>query len=406
MRQDIKEEVHFYIMNDIQPNFAKLARQFNCDPRTAKRYYEMGLNPPEKTDKNKRPSKLDPFKDIITDKLELGCTAMAIFKFIQKKGFDGGYTIVREFCQKHKLEKTRKATIRVETNPGVAGQVDWKEDMVLHDKFGNSYKFNLFLYVLHYSKLKYISLTWDRKQDTLFKCLNEAFDETGGVPQEIWFDNMRTVVNQSRTQHRKVIFNERFYGFSKDAGFQPIACRAYRPQTKGTVESLAKFVERLKPYDYEFYDAVELISLVNNLNFELNYQEISQATWERPIEKWEKQEKEHLRPLNEQLLRPYFESDISRIVTNESMVNFRKCKYSVPVKYIGCEVEIETDIDDQNIQIYYNGELIQSHQITDNHLNYHPNDMFEILKSDVMKYKKDEEIQEYITNTLSQYDDV
>ncbi|MGT2334164.1 hypothetical protein ACVPOY_14190 [Staphylococcus aureus] len=35
---------------------------------------------------------------------------------------------------------------------------------------------------------------------------------------------------------------------------------------KGSVESLAKFVEqRLRPYDYEFYDAVELIGLVNDL---------------------------------------------------------------------------------------------------------------------------------------------
>ncbi|MGT2333829.1 hypothetical protein ACVPOY_08240 [Staphylococcus aureus] len=30
-------------------------------------------------------------------------------------------------------------------------------------------------------------------------------------------------------------------------------------ETKGSVESLAKFVEqRLRPYDYEFYDAAEL----------------------------------------------------------------------------------------------------------------------------------------------------
>ncbi|WP_267814512.1 hypothetical protein [Staphylococcus aureus] len=70
---------------------------------------------------------------------------------------------------------------------------------------------------------------------------------------------------------KKVVFNNLFYQFSKDANFEPIACRPYRPQTKGSVESLAKFVEqRLRPYDYEFYDAVELIGLVWYVNIFLD----------------------------------------------------------------------------------------------------------------------------------------
>ncbi|WP_438326815.1 hypothetical protein [Staphylococcus pseudintermedius] len=78
---------------------------------------------------------------------------MTIYKYITKKG-----------------KEIKKATIRVETRPGIAAQVDWKEDMVMHDKFGKRYQFNIFLYVLHYSKMKYITLTWDRKQDTLDLC--------------------------------------------------------------------------------------------------------------------------------------------------------------------------------------------------------------------------------------------
>ncbi|MGT2334021.1 hypothetical protein ACVPOY_11850 [Staphylococcus aureus] len=33
----------------------------------------------------------------------------------------------------------------------------------------------------------------------------------------------------------KVVFNNLFYQFSKDANFEPIACIPYRPQTKGSV---------------------------------------------------------------------------------------------------------------------------------------------------------------------------
>lgn len=398
-------------MKGIKPNYAELGRQYNCDPRTVKKYYEAGkeneLERLKKRQQTKKASKLDPFKEIIDEKIELGCTAMAIFKYIEKKGYEGKYTILREYCKNKKQNETKKATIRVETNPGIAAQVDWKEDMMMHDKFGRTYQFNIFLYVLHYSKMKYITLTWDRKQDTLFECLKEAFEYTEGVPKEIWFDNMRTVVDRPRTQYKKVVFNNLFYQFSKDANFEPIACRPYRPQTKGSVESLAKFVEqRLRPYDYEFYDAVELIGLVNDLCHELNHLEISQATEQRPIDVFNFEEKEHLNSFNAKLLDTYIEDECIRIVSKESMINFRKCKYSVPTKYIGEEVQVRFNNSTDELLIYFDGELIRRHNLSERKFNYIVEDMSEILKSDVFKHKDDEEILTYIENSLLLYDEI
>lgn len=398
-------------MKGIKPNYAELGRQYNCDPRTVKKYYEAGkeneLERLKKRQQTMKASKLDPFKDIIDEKIELGCTAMAIFKYIEKKGYEGKYTILREYCKNKKQNETKKATIRVETNPGIAAQVDWKEDMIMHDKFGRTYQFNIFLYVLHYSKMKYITLTWDRKQDTLFECLKDAFEYTEGVPKEIWFDNMRTVVDRPRTQFRKVVFNYLFYQFSKDANFEPIACRPYRPQTKGSVESLAKFVEqRLRPYDYEFYDAVELIGLVNDLCHELNHIEISQATEQRPIDVFNLGEKEHLNSFNAKLLETYIEDECIRIVSKESMINFRKGKYSVPTKYIGEEVQVIFNNSTDELLIYFDGELIRRHDLSERKLNYFIEDKIEILKSDVFKHKDDEEILTYIEKSLLLYDEI
>lgn len=398
-------------MKGIKPNYAELGRQYNCDPRTVKKYYEAGkeneLERLKKRQQNKKASKLDPFKEIINKKIELGCTAMAIFKYIEEKGYEGKYTILREYCKNKKQNETKKATIRVETNPGIAAQVDWKEDMVMHDKFGRTYQFNIFLYVLHYSKMKYITLTWDRKQDTLFECLKDAFEYTEGVPKEIWFDNMRTVVDRPRTQYKKVVFNNLFYQFSKDANFEPIACRPYRPQTKGSVESLAKFVEqRLRPYDYEFYDAVELIELVDDLCHELNHLEISQATEQRPIDVFNYEEKEHLNFFNAKLLDTYIENECIRIVSKEPMINFRKGKYSVPTKYIGEEVQVIFNNSTDELLIYYDGELIRRHNLSERKFNYIVEDMSEILKSDVFKHKDDKEILTYIENSLLLYDEI
>ncbi|EME7183993.1 IS21 family transposase [Enterococcus faecium] len=404
MRKDIREGVMIYVINEIKPNYAALAKQYDCDYRTVKHAYEEAQvkesKPPER---KKRPSKLDPYREIIQDKIKDQCSAYSIFKFIEHKGFGGSYSLVKTYCRQIKQAKVHKATVRVEHSPGLSAQVDWKEDMRLISNQGEIFEFNIFLYVLPYSKKKYVTLTFDRKQDTLFECLDVAFYQTGGVPKEIWFDNMKTVVDHSRSQFSKPHFNKRFYAFSKDAGFTPIACRPFRPQTKGCVEALARTVDRLRVYNHEFYDAVELCHLVNNLCVELN-NEVSQSTDQTPDERWQTNEKEHLHPYQKNLLNPYFEDFIRRKVTKEAMVIFRKCRYSVAPRYIGKEVEIELSDKEDQVQIYYNGELIRSHPLTTKQLNYHEEDYFQILKSDVMSHKEDDEIRAYTRESLKQYD--
>lgn len=59
--------------------------------------------------------------------------------------------------------------------------------------------------------MKYLELTFDRTQPTVFQCLANAFEYCGnGVPQEIWFDNMKNVVDHSKSQFAQTVFNEKF----------------------------------------------------------------------------------------------------------------------------------------------------------------------------------------------------
>lgn len=407
MRRDLREGVTIYVTENIKPNFAEIARQYNVDYRTVKKAYEeakAGLEG-RPSGRPKRPSLLDPFKQTIDSKLELNCSAASIFKFIQKKGFTGSYTLVKDYCRQTRRERVKKATIRIEHSPGLSAQVDWKEEMALVSSEGELFKFNIFLYVLPYSKLKYMTLTFDRSQDTLFSCLHDAFLYTGGIPTEIWFDNMKTVVDHTKSQFGHAVFNERFHEFCKDAGFTPIACRPFRPQTKGAVEALARTVERLRPYNTEFADGTELIELVHMLRDDLNH-ETSQATDEVPYLKWLDEEKEYLHRVPVNLLEPYFEENITRVVSKEAMINFRKCKYSVDPRYIGCTVAVEISNDEQRIHIYYNGEEIRTHSITTNSLNYDPQDQFNILKSDLLKGRTDEDISAYIREHMTDYDNL
>ena len=405
MRKDVYERMRYFVLEKTKPNYSAVARQYDVDPRTVKAAYLRAQS--DKTSvvrkRRSRRSKLDGYQDIIEDKYAAGCSARSIYDFIVEKGFTGKYTVVKDYCRRFRKAQTKKATIRVEHTIGLSAQVDWKEQVTMTDRNGVSHIFSIFLYVLPYSKFKFLKLTLDQKQDTLFKCLFEALKATGGIPKEIWFDNMSTVVDHKLSDFHHHRFNERFLSFSHDTGFHPIACRPFRPQTKGCVEALARTMGRLKPYDGEFCTINDLNDIVNRLAKRLNHEK-SQSNNRKPAELWAK-EKEHFRPLNYDLTR-YFDNVQTRKVSQDSMIRFQNHQYSVSPNYIGKEVEIKPDIDGKSIRIFYQGSEIKEHDLTNKQFNYDPRDKHAILKSDLMEDKTDEKIDQYMLNNLSIYDQI
>ena len=103
MRGDISDTIKFLAKEDPSMfNKTELARRYNCDPRTIDRYIkihtgELTPAPIART----YTSKLDAYKETITNKVDkFGCSAMAVYKFIQKKGYDGKYSILADFIKK------------------------------------------------------------------------------------------------------------------------------------------------------------------------------------------------------------------------------------------------------------------------------------------------------------------
>ena len=407
MRDDIRDAISFLAREEsILFNKAELARRYGCDPRTIDRYLKIqsGELIPKKSSRLYQ-SKLDDYKGLIIDKVDTyGCTAMAVYKFILTKGYTGKYSIVADFVKKHKEIESKKATIRFETNPGLQAQVDWKEDMTLINRDGEIFKINIFLMVLGYSRYKFLMITTDRSQETLFNCMIKAFEFFGGVPKEILFDNMKTVVDHSKSSFSKTVFNQKFEYFSKDIGFLPIACRAYRPQTKGKVESLAKLMDRLKAYNEEFDTWEDLTNIVTNFMDDVN-NERSQGSGEIPVVLYQK-EKEYLLPSpNMNILNSYFSRQEEKTyrVNRESMIKFEGRKYSVPTRYIGERMTVTTD-DSGNLSIYYNNEFVVCHEVSSKMYNYTVDTACDILKSDAMRGKTDAEILAFVQNNLLNMD--
>lgn len=407
MRDDIRDAISFLGKEEsLLFNKAELARRYDCDPRTIDRYLKIQSGELEaKSSSRVYISKLDDYKSTIINKVDTyGCTAMAAYKFICKKGYTGKYSIVADFVKHHKDNETKKATIRFETNPGLQAQVDWKEDMTLVNRFGEIFRINIFLMVLGYSRYKFLMITSDRTQETLFSCMVSAFKHFGGGPHEILFDNMKTVVDHAKSSFAKTVFNERFEYFAKDIGFKPIACRPYRPQTKGKVESLAKLMDRLKAYNEEFESWNDLVNISQNFMDDLNH-EVSQGSGEIPVILFNKEKEYLLPPPNNGILTSYIsrQEDKTYPVNRESMIKYEGKKYSVPTRYIGERMTVTTD-DTGNLSIYYNNEFVVCHAISSKMYNYTIDTACDILRSDAMQGRTDAEILSFVQNNLLNMD--
>lgn len=389
---------------NIKPNFAALGRQYGCDYRTAKAKYYEELNTEKEivSEEKIRKHIIDEYKGLIIDKLENipGIRAYSIYYFLKvEKGYKGSYETIKNFVRENKDKRKQPAEIRVEPIIGKSAQVDWKEDLKLTSKSNEVFIINLFLMRLHYSKKFYATLTIDKKRDEVKKCIVLSLEYFGGIPREIWFDNMATVMVKE-DKHKKV--HNEIKQLGSDLGFIPILCQSRRPKTKGTVENLAKLCDRLLSYNNEFETLEDLIKIVNTFNEECG-KEKSQAHNKIVNDVFEKKKK-YLIPLpNKNILEKYKQTIEYRKVSQDSMIIYRGNRYSVPTRFIGSYLGLR--IIDNQVYIYDNTDLIRCHIITNNNLNYNDEDKMEILKSDLLYGLSDEEIKNKIDNTdLQIYD--
>jgi|LFRM01.1.fsa_nt_gb transposase len=380
------------VMN-LKPNFSDLARQYGFDRRTVKKYYE-GYDGKPKT-RNKT-SKLDKYKDEIIEKLQIkGIKVKAIYEYFVDKGYDvGGYSNFNKYIKNNNLKPTAKSKghPRFETLPGKQAQVDWKENVKLISKYNEEFTFNVFSYKLSNSRYCYFEFNKHRTQQDVFDSLIKAFKETGGVPKEILFDNMRTVVDI--VDNRRKI-NTKMQAFANDFGFKISLCKPRRSYTKGKVEAANKFLEWILAYNYDFEDEDDLISKIKNINKKVNQYEC-QAIGVPPLLLFQK-EKEYLQPLpKNQIIETYIDHELRTSVHKDSLVNYKGRKYSVPPKYIGKDVLLK-QIDNQ-LYIYCNIELIRIHQLSNKKFNYDPEDYKALMAQSI---KDDNDLENIVLENLN-----
>jgi transposase len=234
---------------------------------TVKKYLTTDEDPGYKK-RVPRISKLDPFKEYILDRLEKALPhripATVIYQEIVPRGYQGRATILRMFIHEYWKNKQKiKPIIRFETPPAEQMQVDWATVRL------NNKSMPVFIAILGFSRKAYLEFTNNQTEETLLRCHENAFNYFGGVPKNVLYDNMKTVVDKrdcyGEGSHK---LQKTLYDFAKHYGFRPKLCRPFRPQTKGKVERFVSY------FRYSFYYPLitkcGFDSSLSGLNFELH----------------------------------------------------------------------------------------------------------------------------------------
>jgi transposase len=241
---------------------SELAKRFGISRRTVYHWIETGqldrdldshevhyrARPPV-------PTRLDPYKAIIQERLEAFplLTSQRLFEELRSVGYPGGYTQLKEYVRQVRPHTAADPVVRFETPPGFQGQVDFGTFQL---PWGRRYAL---LVVLGYSRLLWMRFYARQTLMTLIRGLESAFEFFGGVPRELLFDQMRSVVlSDERLGGCGLIMNAEFVRFAAHWGFRARACRPYRARTKGKVERPIRYVRQSFFYGRSFLNDEDL----------------------------------------------------------------------------------------------------------------------------------------------------
>jgi transposase len=339
-------------------SISQIAREEVLDRKTVRKHVRRST-PPESTRK-KRSSKLDGYREHIRKRLEdFDLSAVKLFQEIKDQGFEGGYTIVKEYVRSLKPLKGVPAEYRYETKPGHQSQVDWFDfGPVIVD--GMRKKLWCFSVILGFSRARFIRFVTDAKTFTFIMCHLLAFEYFGGWTKEFLYDNTKNVVLKRALKSSDSTWNSLFEDFFRYHGFIPRLCKPGKEgaKTKGKIERTGQYIRGNFFAGLEFGSLDELNSLGLNWCDRVNSQ-VHGTTYEVPFER-----------LKLEVLSSYgglapYQVTLTeyRKVSRDCFLSYLGNKYSVPWKYAGRNVKLL--IKESRMDVVVDGDVVCSHEIVE-----------------------------------------
>jgi len=344
-----------YEMHGDGVSIRQMAKALGISRNTVRKYLrDPGI--PEMRVRSPRTSKLAPFEEHLEQRLVEGVdNCVVLLRELRTMGYTGGYTILKEYVKPFRRPRQPDATMRYETEPGEQAQVDW---VLLRYRLpdGRTGRVWAFVMVMSWSRAIFVEFVPRADEAAFLRCHVQAFAFFGGVPTKILYDNAKVVVLGRDAQGRPA-WNERFLDFSLRLGFDARLCHPYRPQTKGRVESGAKYVRRnfwptVRFADFDDLNRQAMAWMVGVANIRIHG-----TTGERPVDRLQR-ERPRLRELPEaSRLEPFLRE--TRKVQRDGFVSWEGAFYGVPARYAVTGVQVRPRED--TVEIWSGDRLLAVH---------------------------------------------
>jgi len=336
-------------------NKSEIARRTGYDRKTVRKYASAKTVPKPKP-RAPKPSKLDPYKEYIQNRLsEYPLSAARIYREIQEQGYAGGYTLVKEYVRKIRPAGGTPAVFRYETKPGVQAQVDWGECNRI-EVDGQLRRLYCFSMILGYSRMRFMEFTLSTDVYTLIQCHLHAFDYFGGYTAEILYDNIRQVILKRAMKPKEHIWNPKFEDFFTHYGFIPRLCKPYCPQTKGKIENAIGYMKRDFLLGGTFSSLEDMNHQLRQWLTRVNGS-VHGTTHEIPVERLKSESLKTLTSTPPYVVR----REEVRKVTRDGYVSYQGNRYSVPYHYAGRSVVLE--IAGERMTVIQGSECLCSHVV-------------------------------------------
>jgi len=300
----------------------------------------------------KRPSKLDPFKTQIrrwlTEDHLYNCETM--LPRLQEQGYQGSLSLLKAFV--HTLRPRQVGhhpILRYETKPGEQMQFDWGE--VQYENKGQQHKLYGFIAILGYSRMRFVTFVKRCDTPTMIRCMMEAFEYFGGLPQAALTDRMKSVFLEMDGKIAK--WNPVFADFMASIGVSPRVCKPYTPQTKGKVERTVEVIKKGFWPGVRFTDIDDLNEQARVWCDRLN-QRVHRTTLRIPMDLWVE---EQLQRLPKAFAWERFGAE-ERRVSWDGFLSYDGVLYGLPSQPGVCGCLVSVRERHQHLRVFSAGQLI------------------------------------------------
>lgn len=281
------------------------------DRKTIRKYLRQPVQPRYRS-RPPRPTKLGPFIPYIDQRLRAGVwNAVVLLRELTEQGYDGGYTAIKDYIRPKRREAQAVAVRRFETPPGHQAQIDWGHLGHIELPDGRRLPLYGFVCTLGHSRAMFADIATDQTLPTFLRLHEAAFAFLGGVPSEILYDHVKTVV-LGTDERGETQWQTTFADFARYWGFTPRLCRPYRPQTKGKVERTIGYVRTSFLPGRTALDIPDLRRQLHTWLAEVANQRVHGTTHQVVAQAWQS-EQAHLLPIHGRAPYPFVVEHIRQV---------------------------------------------------------------------------------------------